>query len=81
MPANPCPCGLPLQASLSVTPSSRPSSQITRSHAHLCLSLDGITHDQVLDALDLGRATLDKIKANLAWALGYNVIGIPLAAG
>lgn len=36
---------------------------------------------QVLDSLDLGRATLDKIKQNLVWALVYNVIGIPLAAG
>jgi len=36
---------------------------------------------QVLDALDLGRATLDKIRANLTWALAYNVVGIPLAAG
>jgi Cu2+-exporting ATPase len=35
----------------------------------------------VLDALDLGRATLDKIRANLTWALGYNIVGIPLAAG
>jgi len=31
--------------------------------------------------LDLGRATLDKIRANLTWALAYNVVGIPLAAG
>lgn len=35
----------------------------------------------MLDALDLGRATLDKIRTNLAWALAYNVVGIPLAAG
>lgn len=36
---------------------------------------------QVIDAMDLGRATLDKIRANLTWALAYNVVGIPLAAG
>lgn len=36
---------------------------------------------QVVDCISLGRATLDKIKQNLAWALIYNVIGIPLAAG
>ena len=29
----------------------------------------------------LGRATLGKIRQNLAWALVYNIIGIPLAAG
>ncbi len=38
-------------------------------------------HPQVLDCLELGRATLSKIQQNLAWALVYNVVGIPLAAG
>lgn len=36
---------------------------------------------QVVDCISLGKATLNKIKQNLAWALIYNVIGIPLAAG
>lgn len=36
---------------------------------------------QVVDCISLGTATLNKIKQNLAWALIYNVIGIPLAAG
>ncbi|DBA65639.1 TPA: hypothetical protein ACH3X2_002698 [Trebouxia sp. C0005] len=36
---------------------------------------------QVVEAIDLGCATYGKIKQNLAWALVYNLIGIPLAAG
>ena len=36
---------------------------------------------QAADALSLGRATLAKIRQNLAWALGYNALTIPLAAG
>ena len=30
--------------------------------------------------LDICRATRAKIRQNLVWAFGYNVIGIPLAA-
>ena len=32
-------------------------------------------------AIAIGRATLTKIKQNLFWALLYNILGIPLAAG
>jgi Cu+-exporting ATPase len=32
-------------------------------------------------ALELARATLRVMRQNLAWAAGYNVLGIPLAAG
>jgi Cu+-exporting ATPase len=34
----------------------------------------------VADALDVSRRTYAKIKQNLWWAFGYNVLGIPLAA-
>jgi Cu2+-exporting ATPase len=36
---------------------------------------------QVLEALHLGKATLRKIRQNLFWALAYNIVGIPIAAG
>ena len=35
----------------------------------------------VVGAIEIGRATMRKIKQNLAWAFVYNIIGIPLAAG
>jgi P-type Cu+ transporter len=34
-----------------------------------------------VDALRIGRATMRKIKENLAWAFGYNALLIPVAAG
>lgn len=35
----------------------------------------------VVRAIKIGRATLAKIKQNLFWALIYNILGIPVAAG
>jgi len=35
----------------------------------------------VIAALELSRATIRRIRANYAFALGYNVCGIPIAAG
>ena len=32
-------------------------------------------------AIKLGGATMDKIRQNMFWALIYNVVGIPIAAG
>lgn len=43
-----------------------------------------IVRDDLIDAvssLDLGRATMRRIKTNLGWAFTYNLIGIPLAMG
>ncbi|MFH1752460.1 MAG: HAD-IC family P-type ATPase, partial [archaeon] len=35
----------------------------------------------VVRAIKLGRQTMNKIKQNMFWALFYNVVGIPVAAG
>lgn len=35
----------------------------------------------VVTALHIGRATLRKMRQNLGWAIGYNAIALPIAAG
>ncbi|RSX50593.1 ATPase [Bifidobacterium goeldii] len=35
----------------------------------------------VLKTINLSKATMRNIRENLAWAFGYNIIGIPIAAG
>lgn len=40
-----------------------------------------LSHIITVQAIELGRATFGKIKQNLGWALAYNLVGIPLAAG
>ncbi len=35
----------------------------------------------LVEALDLARRTLAKVRQNLAWAFGYNLIVLPIAAG
>jgi Cu2+-exporting ATPase len=36
---------------------------------------------QAADAIELGRSALSKIRQNLGWALAYNLVGVPVAAG
>jgi Cu+-exporting ATPase len=36
---------------------------------------------QIVDAIRLARQTLRVMRQNLGWAMGYNLIGIPVAAG
>jgi P-type Cu+ transporter len=36
---------------------------------------------QIVDAILLARQTVRVMRQNLGWALGYNVLGIPIAAG
>lgn len=45
----------------------------------IVLMRDGM--EAVLIALALSRATLRNIRQNLGWAFGYNIIGLPVAAG
>ncbi len=43
-----------------------------------------LMRDDLMDvcrAIKIGRATLSKVKQNLFWALFYNILGIPVAAG
>ena len=37
--------------------------------------------DGIVAALRLARRTMAKVRQNLAWAFGYNLIVLPLAAG
>ena len=39
------------------------------------------TLESLVDAFDLSRATLQKAHQNVAWAFGYNIFALPLAAG
>src|SRR3989339_1098870 len=39
------------------------------------------TLDKVIETIKLSKETMKIIKQNLGWAFGYNILGIPLAAG
>ncbi|MEA5578585.1 heavy metal translocating P-type ATPase [Anabaena sp. UHCC 0451] len=47
--------------------------------AEIILMRDSLT--DVVESIQLSRATFTKIRQNLFWAFAYNTIGIPLAAG
>ena len=53
-------------------------SDVTVEAADLTLVRDDLM--AAVDAVRLSRATLGTIQANLAWAFGYNVLALPLAA-
>lgn len=37
--------------------------------------------EDVITAVDLSRKTMSRIRLNYVWALGYNILGMPIAAG
>jgi Cu+-exporting ATPase len=47
--------------------------------ADVVLMRPGVTG--IVEALDVARATMRVVRQNLWWAFGYNLVGIPLAAG
>lgn len=47
--------------------------------ADIVLMRDRLT--DVVESIELSRATFNKIRQNLFWAFAYNTLGIPLAAG
>ena len=53
--------------------------QIAQDTAGLVLLGDRL--DNLPEALLLARRTLDKVRQNLIWAFGYNLIALPIAAG
>jgi Cu+-exporting ATPase len=52
---------------------------IAREHGDLLLPPGGLA--PLASAHHIARATLSRIRQNLWWAFGYNIVGIPLAAG
>jgi heavy metal translocating P-type ATPase len=51
---------------------------VTRDSAAVCLLGDDLT--RIAWAMDLARETVRTIRGNLAWAFGYNFVGVALAA-
>jgi Cu2+-exporting ATPase len=53
--------------------------QVAQDTADLVILGDRL--EGVVEAIRLARATLAKVRQNLVWAFGYNLIVIPIAAG
>ena len=53
--------------------------EIARSSADMVLLSERL--DRIVDGVQLARRSLRIIRQNLAWALGYNAVALPLAAG
>lgn len=55
------------------------STDVARETAGIVLTSDRLK--DILSAINLSRATFNKIRQNLFWAMGYNLVAIPIAAG
>lgn len=55
--------------------------KITSLHYTVLYSILNCFHVQMVDALSLAQATMAKVHQNLAWAVAYNIVAIPIAAG
>ena len=55
------------------------STDVAIETADIVLMQNNLT--EIVTAIELSKATINKIRQNLFWALGYNAIAIPLAAG
>jgi len=69
----------PALAQADVGISLRGATDVARSTADMVLMRSQLS--DILTAISLSHATVKKIQENLFWALGYNVIAIPVAAG
>ena len=69
----------PALAQADVGISLRGATDVARSTADVVLMRSQLL--DILAAIELSNATVKKIQENLVWALGYNVIAIPVAAG
>jgi Cu2+-exporting ATPase len=69
----------PALAQADVGISLRGATDVARSTADMVLMRSQLS--DILAAIELSNATVKKIQENLVWALGYNVIAIPVAAG
>ena len=69
----------PALAQADVGISLRGSTDVAIATADLVLMQNQL--EDIIKAIELSRATVNKIKQNLIWALAYNVLAIPIAAG
>ena len=65
------------QADIGIT--LRSATEVAKETAGIVLTHDRL--EDVVTAIELSQKTYQKIRQNLSWALGYNLIAIPLAAG